>query len=54
MSFAQLLARTSGSKLAGQQVIFATSEKWEKLNEMVAGLSVNAIRFDGRILSRVD
>lgn len=54
MSFAQLLARTSGSKLAGQQVIFATSEKWEKLDEMVAGLSVNTIRFDGRILSRID
>ncbi|BCF95988.1 hypothetical protein PPGU19_005570 [Paraburkholderia sp. PGU19] len=54
MSFAQLLSRTSESGVAKQQVIFATSEKWEKLKEMVSGLAVNTIRFEARVLSRID
>ena len=50
-SFAALLKRAATSKARGQQVIFSTSEKRERLDEMLKGLDCNYIKFDGKMLA---
>jgi len=50
-SFAALLKRAATSKAKGQQVIFSTSEKRERLDEMLKGLDCNYIKFDGKMLA---
>ncbi|MBA4105833.1 MAG: hypothetical protein C0485_08750 [Pirellula sp.] len=50
-SFAALLARASTSKTSGQQVIFSTSEKRERLDSMVENIDCNYIKFDGKMLT---
>jgi hypothetical protein len=50
-SFAALLKRAATSKARGQQVIFSTSEKRERLDEMLKGLDCKYIKFDGKMLT---
>ena len=49
-SFAALLKRAATSKANGQQVIFSTSEKPERLDAMLDGLDCACIKFDGKML----
>jgi len=53
LSFQRLLNRAASAKAAGQQVIFATSEKRERLDEFLAGIDCRLIAFDGFAIRRV-
>lgn len=50
-SFAALLTRAATSKAKGQQVIFSTSEKRERLDDMLKNLDCKYIKFDGKMLT---
>ena len=53
VSFAELLRRASASLGHRQQVIFATSEKRETLNQLLEGVPHKLIEFAGRVLTRM-
>jgi hypothetical protein len=51
LSFAALLKRAANSKSSGQQVIFSTSEKRERFDEMLKKLDCTRKNFDGKMLT---
>ena len=51
-SLAVFLKRSAQSKSAGHQVIVATSEPIQSLTPMIAGLPVNLIGFDSRVITK--
>jgi len=53
ISFQRLLERAAEAKDSGQQVIFATSERRERLAEFLAGIDCSFLAFDGYIVQRV-
>ena len=53
LSFQRLLERASAAKAAGQQVIFATSEKRERLAEFLADVDCSYQAFEGYIVRRL-
>lgn len=54
VSFEALLRRASNTHNTGQQVLFATSEPLESLQQMLDGLPVDLHHFDGLILGLLD
>jgi hypothetical protein len=48
-----LLKRAATSKANGQQIIFSTSEKRDRLDSMLKNLDCNYIKFDGKMLTPV-
>jgi hypothetical protein len=53
LSFQRLLQRASAAKAAGQQVIFATSEKQERLDEFLSGVDCQLLVFQGYMLRQI-
>lgn len=53
LSFQRLLQRASAAKAAGQQVIFATSEKQERLDEFLSGVDCQLLVFQGYMLQQI-
>ena len=53
ISFQRLLERAARAKDSGQQVIFATSERRERLAEFLTGIDCRFLAFDGYIVRRV-
>jgi hypothetical protein len=53
ISFRSLLERAAGVSAAGQQVIFATSEDREQLEQFLAGVDCQLLEFDGPIVRRL-
>jgi hypothetical protein len=53
LSFRRLLERAATAKAAGQQVIFATSEDQEQLEEAISSLDCRLQAFDGWIVKRL-
>ena len=53
LSFRRLLERAATAKAAGQQVIFATSEDQEQLEEAISSLDCTLQTFDGWIVKRL-
>jgi phage-related minor tail protein len=51
LSFAALLKRAANAKANAQQVIFSTSEKRERLDEMLKHLDCTYIKFDSNMLT---
>lgn len=54
LSFAQLLARTSGARAHNQQVIFFTSENKARLKEHLRAIPHKLNDFEGRVLKKID
>ncbi len=53
MSFSELLKRTSTAGQYGQQVIFFTSENFERLGKHLKGVPHTMKKFEGRVLKRI-
>jgi len=53
LSFQRLLERASAAKASGQQVIFATSEKQERLDEFLSGVNCQLLVFQGYMLRKI-
>ena len=49
-SFEQLLKRAAGCAQSGQQVIFATSEKEDRLDAMLSGIRCNYLKFPEKMI----
>ena len=53
LSFQRLLQRAATSVAAGQQVVFATSEKQERLAEFLSGVDCKLLLFEGYMLKKI-
>jgi hypothetical protein len=53
LSFQRLLERASHAKASGQQVIFATSEKRDRLAEFLTDVDCSFLAFDGYVVKRL-
>jgi len=51
-SLATFLRRAASSRVASQQVIVATSEPRNSIEEMISGLDVNLLSFSGRVVTK--